>query len=337
MAPPPWKLMQAFVTYSPLRISLTLCMNPKESVPVPFVQHWTTCPHSYFRLHQESTFEVRCPPNCPHVSHFGSRHGWFWSIQTPLKSRGHTPGMPLKRHNHSWVLGLRQVAIQSKILTNEPCGHQVLSTERFAPAAPRALADADTPSRNYSRLEAALPRLLRRLLQRAIHLNGDAAHSVLPSVGFFSLSFIFWLSGSINTCDKITLTDSGVFTLPVFFLKLCLVGVPVLLTHARPESKMSRIVWEVRLHVRSESTSCHPLMLSKVTLGKFRGSHATKILPSSWGYHKKKLILLRALHSQHKSPHPRPTASSREADLAVWPCPSTSLLSPLLQQVAPHQ
>lgn len=99
-----------------------------------------------------------------------------------------------------------------------------------------------------------------------------------PQEDFFTLIlFQRRLRGSINTRDTITLTDLGGFTLLVFFLKLCLMGDPGRLTHARPEPKMSWIVWQIWLHVRSESTSCHPLTLSQSHFGQIQGKQCNQI------------------------------------------------------------
>lgn len=58
--------------------------------------------------------------------------------------------------------------------------------------------------------KAGPARLSLGLLQRTIHLSRDAAHSALPSAGFFPLTlFQCQLLGSINTHDKIMLTDFG--------------------------------------------------------------------------------------------------------------------------------
>lgn len=175
----------------------------------------------------------------------------------------------MEPHNPWQVLGLALVAIQS-----------------FAPTAPRwprhipgwscstkAFPEDNSPKQGCCLLCTALSRI-------------------------FSLPFSFTAGcqASINTCDKIILTDSGGFVLLVFSLELCLMGDPELLTCC---ARFKGI-----LDCLTDMTACkewkHQMSPSKGTLGRARGSNATKFLPSPRRQHHTGILC--ALHSQHTSP-----------------------------------
>lgn len=77
------------------------------------------------------------PLSCPHPPSLGSWHGWSWSTQIPLETRGCAPGVHMECHNPWRVLGLTLMAIQTESLPKEPCRCGVLSTECSALPAPR--------------------------------------------------------------------------------------------------------------------------------------------------------------------------------------------------------